>query len=155
MDAQRTRLDQDFRSLRNQMMELHREFAASLSRLVDEQIENTVEARLRAIQEQARDESLKSYAGLEQAIMALLETRMEGFRQAHAGTERQLAELRGRLEGHENNIRRLVTGLSQNFPHAAERAKANSEPVRAPVNGNGGGGAGNGLRCRLGFEHYA
>ena len=53
--AQRQSIDADMRGLRAQMTAVHKEFAETLARLVDEQIVKTIDARLQAVVEDLRE----------------------------------------------------------------------------------------------------
>ncbi len=52
--AQRQGIDADMRGLRAQMTAVHKEFAETLARLMDEQISKTIDARLEAVTENLR-----------------------------------------------------------------------------------------------------
>ena len=52
--AQRQSIDADMRALRAQMTAVHKEFAETLARLMDEQIVKTIDARLQAVVEDLR-----------------------------------------------------------------------------------------------------
>ena len=54
MAAQRQGIETDMRGLRVQMTAVHKEFAETLARLVDEQISKTIDARLEAVTENLR-----------------------------------------------------------------------------------------------------
>ena len=53
--AQRQSIDADMRGLRAQMTAVHKEFAETLARLMDEQITKTIDARLQAVVEDLRE----------------------------------------------------------------------------------------------------
>src|ERR1019366_551936 len=53
--AQRQTIDADMRGLRAQMTAIHKEFAETLARLVDEQIATTIATRLQAVEEELRE----------------------------------------------------------------------------------------------------
>ena len=52
--AQRQSIDADMRALRAQMTAVHKEFAETLARLMDEQITKTIDARLQTVVEELR-----------------------------------------------------------------------------------------------------
>ena len=54
MAAQRQSIDADMRALRAQMTAVHKDFAETLARLMDEQIVKTIDARLQAVEEDLR-----------------------------------------------------------------------------------------------------
>jgi len=93
---ERQGIDADMRALRAQMAVIHKEFAETLARLVDEQIDKTVANRLRAVEGKWR------------------ETVREEVRQS--GQERQIARLRERVESQEGKLRGLATALGRPAP---------------------------------------
>ena len=147
LEGQRVRLEADGRALRSQMLQVHKEFAETLARLVDEQIENTIKARLQVIQEQmresVREESLTAYASFGAGMEKLIDMRLESLREERGSNGRQFAELRARLEGHEHNFNNLVAALRQSWMQAADRIGPPVVPSRTP-NSNGGGGSSSG-----------
>jgi hypothetical protein len=131
LEAQRVRSESDVRVLRSQMLQVHKEFAETLARLVDEQIEHTIALRLEAIREQMRDT-------VREESQSQIDSRLQAFRDEHGGTTRELAELRTRLDGHERNLLDMVRGFGQSFMQAADRISGPGEPQRTPLS-NGGG----------------
>jgi uncharacterized coiled-coil protein SlyX len=97
-------LAQDFgaqmEALRGQMITLHKEFAETVSRLVEEQIEAGITARMEPIQQQLR-EMIREEAQRASAVVA--------------------AEIERRLEGRDRNMLQLVLGLGQACLETAER----------------------------------
>jgi hypothetical protein len=110
--AQRQSIDADMRGLRAQVTAIHREFAETLARLVDEQINQTIAARWQAVEEQLR------------------ETIREEIRAS--GNDHQIAELRERVESQERNVLNLVMALGQSCLQAAERMSPAERPVPPP-----------------------
>lgn len=139
LEGQRVRLEADGRVLRGQMLQVHKEFAETLARLVDEQIEKTISARLQVIQEQTRESVREESLTMEK----LIEMRLESWREERGSTDRQFAELRSRLEGQEDGFQNLVAALRQSWMQAADRIGVPAAPYRT-VNGNGGGGSSSG-----------
>lgn len=141
LEAQRLRSDSDLRVLRSQIMEVHKEFAETLARLVDEQIEHTIALRLQAIQEQVREtvreESLSAYAKFGEGVEAVVETRFQAAHEEWNRNGRQILELGARLDTHEHNLLDLVIALGRNCLQSAERMT----PTKAPANGGGGSGS--------------
>ena len=139
LEAQRLRSDSDLRVLRSQIMEVHKEFAETLARLVDQQIEHTITLRLQAIHEQVREtvreESLSAYSKFGEGVEAVVETRFEAAREEWNRQGRQILELGARLDTHEHNLLDLVIALGRNCLQSAERMT----PAKPPVNGGGGG----------------
>jgi hypothetical protein len=117
---ERQSIDGDMRGLRTQMAAIHKEFAETLARLVDEQIAKTVAARLRAVAEELR-EAVREEIRL-------------------SGKDQQIAELRERLDGQERTVLELVTALGQSCLRAVERM-APAEPPSPPPAGAEVGGA--------------
>jgi hypothetical protein len=148
IDAVRRELTAALEAQRSQMVQVHKEFAETLARLVDEQIEQTVSQRLAALQEQTREtvreESLTAYTAFGNGMEKLIDTRLQGLREEKMGSDRQIAELRARLEGHEQNLLELVLALRQSWLQAADRIAIPGMEVRAPLTAplNNGGGAG-------------
>jgi hypothetical protein len=140
LEGQRTRLEADIRTLRSQMLQVHKEFAGTLARLVDEQIEKTIQTRLEAIQQQMRDsvreESLNMLANFRAGMEKLIEAHLQPLRDERGSSERQIVDLCARLEKQEHSFSDLVQGLRQSWMQAAERIG-----VPRSTYSNGGGGA--------------
>jgi hypothetical protein len=141
LEAQRLRSDSDLRVLRSQVMEVHKEFAETLARLVDQQIEHTITLRLQAIHEQmretVREESLSAYARFGEGVEAVVDTRFQAAREEWIRQGRQILELGARLDTHEHNLLDLVIALGRNCLQSAERMT----PAKPPTNGGGGSGS--------------
>ena len=110
--AQRQEVDAEMRGLRAQMTAVHKEFAETLARLVDEQIATTVTARLQAVEENLR-ETIRE------------EIRLNS-------KEQQIAELRERIDSQERNVLDVVMALGQSCLRAMERI-APAEPPSPPL----------------------
>lgn len=138
LEAQRMRMDTDLRVLRSQIMEVHKEFAETLARLVDQQIEQTVTLRLEAIQEQmretVREESLSVCAKFGEGVEAAVDSRFQTAREEWNHNGRQILELGARLDTHEHNLLDLVIALGRNCLQTAERMT----PAKPAANGGGG-----------------
>ena len=117
---ERQSIDGDMRGLRTQMAAIHKEFAETLARLVDEQIAKTVAVRMGVVAEELR-EAVREESRL-------------------SGKDQQIAELRERLDGQERTVRDLVTALGQTLLRAVERM-APAEPPSPPPAGAEAGGA--------------
>jgi hypothetical protein len=141
LEAQRMRMDSDLRVLRSQIMEVHKEFAETLARLVDQQIEQTIALRLQAIHEQVREtvreESLSAYAKFGEGVEAAVDSRFHEAREEWSRNGRQILELGARLDTHEHNLLDLVIALGRNCLQTAERMT----PAKPAANGGGGGGS--------------
>jgi hypothetical protein len=118
--TERRGIDADMRALRAQMAAVHKDFAGTLARLVDEQITKTVATRLQALEEQLR-ETVREEARL-------------------SGQDQQIAELRQRVESQEGNLLSLVMALGQSCLQAAERIPP-AAPPPPPASGGAGGAA--------------
>jgi hypothetical protein len=118
--AQRQSIDADMRGLRTQMTAIHREFAETLARLVDEQITQSIAARWQRVEEQLR------------------ETIREEIRLS--AKDQQIAELRERVESQERNVLNLLMALGQSCLQAAERMSPAERPVppQPPASGDAG-----------------
>jgi hypothetical protein len=126
--AQRKSIDADMRGLRAQTTAIHKEFAETLARLVDEQIATTIATRLQAVEEDLR-ETVRQEIRL-------------------SGKDQQIAELRERVDSQERNWLNLVMALGQSCLQAAGRISPGEPPVPpppppppAPPSGTAGGGA--------------
>jgi hypothetical protein len=119
--AQRQSIDADMRALRAQMTAVHKEFAETLARLMDEQIVKTIDARLEALAEDLRG-TIREEARL-------------------SGKDQQIAELRERVDNQERNVRNLVMALGQSCVKAVEQAAPSGSPdPPAPASSTVGGG---------------
>src|ERR1017187_5454337 len=118
--TERRGIDADMRALRAQMAAVHKDFAGTLARLVDEQITKTVATRLQAMEEQLR-ETVREEARL-------------------SGQDQQIAELRQRVESQEGNLLSLVMALGQSCLQAAERIPPTAPPPPPPPPASGGAG---------------
>ncbi len=110
--AQRQEVDAEMRALRAQVTAVHKEFAETLSRIVDEQIATTVTARLQAVGEDLR-ETIRE------------EIRLNS-------KDQQIAELRERIDSQERNVLDVVMALGQSCLRAMERI-APAEPPAPPA----------------------
>ncbi len=110
--AQRQVVDAEMRGLREQMTAVHKQFAETLARIVDEQIATTVTARLQTVEENLR-ETIRE------------EIRLNG-------KDQQIAELRERIDSQEHNVLDVVMALGQSCLRAMERI-APAEPPSAPA----------------------
>src|SRR5450759_5132353 len=110
--AQRQSIDAGMRGLRAQMTAIHKEFAETLARLVDEQIATTIATRLQAVEEELR-ETVREESRL-------------------SGQDQQIAELRQRVESQDRNLLSLVMALGHSFLEAVERIPPAESPVPPP-----------------------
>src|ERR1035437_1361426 len=110
--AQRQSIDADMRGLRAQMTAIHKEFAETLARLVDEQIATTIATCLQAMEEELR-ETVREESRL-------------------SGQDQQIAELRQRVESQDRNLLSLVMALGHSCLEAAERISPAESPVPPP-----------------------
>jgi hypothetical protein len=124
-----------------------REFAASLARVVEEQIEHTITLRFQAIHQQmreaARDEAVGACATLGARVETSVENRLHTFRKEVEISDHHIGELCARLEGHERNLLELVLSLGQRCMQAADWMLPPGASARSLSAGaSGGGGAG-------------
>jgi len=95
--AQRQTIDSEMRTLRTQMTSLHKEFAETLGRFMDEQIAKTVDSKVKS---------------MEQELVGAMRDEM----QAHA---KQVSELRELMEGQDRSMRGMVQSLGETFLQVA------------------------------------
>jgi hypothetical protein len=110
--TERQSIDADMRVLRAQITAIHKEFAGTLARLVDQQIATTIAARLRTVVEELR-EAVREESRL-------------------SGQDQQIAELRERVESQDRNLRSLAMALGHSCLEAAERIPPAEAPVPPP-----------------------
>jgi chorismate mutase len=118
--TERQSIDADMRGLRAQMTAIHKEFAETLARLVDQQIATAIATRLQAVEE------------------AMRETVREEIRLSGQG--QQIAELRERVEGQDRNLLSLVMALGHSCLEAAGRISPADSPAPPPPPETGGAG---------------
>jgi hypothetical protein len=114
----RKRSEEENQVLRGQMTALHRQFAESLGRLVDEQIAATIEVRLAPLETELRNE-IREQAGQVAGLAAAaadehVADRMQPMQNA-------VSDLSRRLEDNDRNTLELVLQLGQLCLHTAER----------------------------------
>jgi len=97
--SQRQTLETEIRTLRSQMASVHKEFAETLARFMDEQIAKSVAARMQTFEGEMR-------AAMREEAKA-------------ADHGRQLAELRELMETQDRNMRNMVQALGESFLKAA------------------------------------
>ncbi len=131
---QRTSASEELRTLRGQMITVQKEFAETLSRLVDDQISRTIDARLQPLEDRLRQsvrEELHATAeAASTAAQQAFETRVQTLHEELAAKDRQLADLRHLLEEHDRTVLDLVVSLGHSCLQAAERI---SIPVNATL----------------------
>lgn len=104
--AQRQGIDADLRGLRAQMTVVHKEFAETLARLMDEQIFKTIAARMESVEEKLR-QTIREEVGLN-------------------GKDPQIAELSARVDSQDRNMLELVKVLGL---QAVERMTPGQPPA--------------------------
>jgi len=110
--AQRQEVDAEMRTLRAQMTAVHKEFAETLARIVDEQIATSVTTRLQAVEENLRDTIRE-------------EIRLNA-------KDDQIAQLRERIDSQERNVLDVVMALGQSCLRAMERIAPTEPPYSSP-----------------------
>ena len=109
--AQRETIESEMRTLRAQMASVHKEFAATLARFMDEQIAKTVAARMQTMEAELR-------AAVREEAKA-------------ADHGRQLAELRELMESQDRNMRNMVVALGESCLKAASTPPPQAPPSEA------------------------
>ena len=126
--AQRQGIEADMRGLRAQMTAVHKEFAETLARLMDEQISQTIAARMSVMEKELRE---TIHAEVHAEIRASDEVRDQVRDKGLQEQAEQIAELRGLMESQERNVRGLVMALGQSCLQAMEAIP--SPPAEAGV----------------------
>jgi len=119
--ALRKKVNEDRNALQNQVVALHREFAAAVADIVEEQVANQVEQRL---------------AEAVSAQLGPLEERLrEEMRQAAADKNGEIRDLRQRVAENDRNVLDVLLNVGELFRQAAGRlgapAAAQEEPPTA------------------------
>src|SRR5207237_1225573 len=109
---------EDIRILRAEMTGLHRQFAESVARLVDEQIAKTLEARLDPMEKQLKEE-IRQQTG--RAVSLVASATGDYVQERIAPLQTEAAELRQRIEASDRNSLEMVLALGQLCVAAAER----------------------------------
>jgi hypothetical protein len=126
----RKRSEEGNHVLRAQMTALHRQFAESLGRLVDEQIAATIDVRLAPLETELRQEireQAERVAGIAAAAAdEHVVTRMHPMQDA-------VSDLSRRLEDNDRNTLELVLQLGHLCLHTAERLSVPIEPAAPPA----------------------
>ena len=129
---QRRTASDELRTLRSQMITVQKEFAETLSRLVDEQISKTIADRLEPLearlQQSLREELRVAAETTSVAAQQAFDARLQTLQDALAAKDRQLGDLRRLLEEHDRTVLDLVVSLGHSCLQAAERI---SVPVSA------------------------
>lgn len=116
------RVNEDRNALQNQVISLHREFAAAVADIVEEQVATQVEERVGSLVEQR-------LADLVRAQLAPLEQELrEEIRQATAAKEREVEQLRQRLTESDRNVLDVMLAAGALFQQAANRLGTPSAP---------------------------
>lgn len=123
----RKHAEDENRVLRGQMTALHRQFAESLGRLVDEQIAATIDVRLAPMEAQLREE-IREHTGRAAGFAASAAD--EHVAERMQPVENAVADLDRRLQENDRNTLELVLALGQLCLQTAERL---SEPAMEMV----------------------
>jgi len=116
--VERKRADEENQVLRAQMTSLHRQFAESLARMVDEQIAATVDVRLAPVETELRQEIREQTGRAAGMAAAVVEEHIADRIQP---VEHAVNGLSQRLEENDRNTLELVLALGQLCLHTAER----------------------------------
>jgi hypothetical protein len=104
----------DIRAQQQDLVGLHREFAAAVAHIVEEQVATQLEAR---------------FVGFEQTIDAAVEARLDEVRGQLAIKEQELEGLRQRVAESDRNVLEIILGMGSLCRQMAERLHL-TEPVR-------------------------
>jgi hypothetical protein len=111
-------VNEDRAALQNQVIALHREFAAAVADIVEGQVATQMEQRLGTLVEQR-------LAGLVREQLAPLEQELrEEIRQASAAKHREIADLRQRITESDRNVLDVLLSTGELFRQAAGRLGA-------------------------------
>ena len=137
---QRQNSGAEMRALRGQMVTVHKEFAETLSRLVDDQISKTIADRLQPVEERLRQtvrEEVRTAAETAAAQQSF-DAKIQALHEELTAKDRQIADLRDLLEEHDRTVLDLVVSLGQSCLQAAERI---SVPVNSRLENSSGADA--------------
>jgi hypothetical protein len=116
--AARRRAEEDNQALRGQVASLHRQFAETLAKLVDEQIASTVEARLAPVEARLREEMRREADRFAGAAASAVEERLSGRLEP---VHQEVATLQERVVENDRNTLELVLAMGQLCLQTAER----------------------------------
>jgi hypothetical protein len=114
----RQKANEDRNALQNQVVALHREFAAAVADIVEEQVANQVEQRVSS--------------AVNERMAALADQIRDEIRQASAAQHREFADLRQRVTETDRNVLDVLLSIGDQFRHAANRMGAPNMPPEAP-----------------------
>ena len=115
----RQKANDDRNALQNQVVALHREFAAAVADIVEEQVANQVEQRVTSAVNERMD--------------ALADQIREEIRQASSAQHREFADLRQRVTETDRNVLDVLLSIGDQFRHAANRLGAPKMPPEASI----------------------
>jgi tetrahydromethanopterin S-methyltransferase subunit G len=135
------RVNEDRNALQNQVISLHREFAAAVADIVEEQVATQVEERVGKLAEERLAGLVRGQlAPLEQQLReeirqasAASEREVQGLRQASAATERDVEALRQRLAESDRNVLDVMLSAGEIFQYAARRLGTVTPAPTAPA----------------------
>ncbi len=114
------KVDQDRNTLQSQVISLHREFAAAVADIVEEQVATQVEEHVSKLAEDR-------LTGLVRAQLDPLEQRLrDEFTQASAAKDREMAELRQRLLESDRNVLEVILAMGEICRQAAGRLSSDT-----------------------------
>ncbi len=139
-------VNEDRNTLQSQVISLHREFAAAVADIVEEQVATQIEERLASLVEQ------RLTALVREQVAPLEQELREEIRQASAAKHREISDLRQRVTESDRNVLDVMLSTGEFFRQAAGRLGAPTvhppsapleEPTLAPesIATNGGGSA--------------
>ena len=115
VQALRQKVNDERTTLQNQVISLHREFAAAVADIVEEQVANQVEQRV--------EEAVQA------RIAALEEHLREEIRQDSESQQREMSDLRQRLTENDRNVLDVLLTMGEVFRQAAGRLGAPPAPA--------------------------
>ena len=117
------KVNEDRNALQNQVIALHREFAAAVADIVEEQVANQVEERVGTLVEQR-------LADLMRAQLAPLEQELrEEIRQVNAAKEREVEQLRQCVTESDRKVLDVMLAAGALFQQAARRLNPANPPA--------------------------
>ena len=117
----RKQVNEDRNALQNQVVALHREFAAAVADIVEEQVANQVEQRVSSAVDSAVNERMA----------ALADQIREETRQASSAQFREFSDLRQRVTETDRNVLDVLLSIGDQFRQAANRLGAPNMPAEA------------------------
>jgi hypothetical protein len=116
-----TRMEQDFRTLKSQVIALNREFAEQVGRIVAERVAAEVQARTSGLEHSLRAQAMD-------AADDAVQERLAPIRADVARKDREIAELRKRAAATDSNVFEFILAMGEMCRQAAERLSPPAAP---------------------------